>query len=256
MTRQSQTIQSKRSGQSKRPGPSRTQQLYLALRSDILGGRTPAGAKLPPETELAERHGLSRVTVRRALQSLEAEGLIDRRHGQGTFVAERPEPAVLSGPIDGFLQQADWLTRNTEVQLISLEEALPPPEVARAMETPPETPAQHSVRLRRFRGAPCLLLETWMPAGLAAELDAAEIREGSIQQGLRRAGIALQEVDYTVSAVNADPRQAELLDVPVSSALLSMVWIFRDRDGRVVEYQFAYGRPESYVLRTKLRPPA
>lgn len=236
-------------------GTTLSYQVYLLLRDEILNGRLAAGAQLPPEKELATKRGVSRVTIRRALERLEREGLIRRSQGQGTFVEERVHPSVISGRLEAFVEQAGWLTRNTKVELLSVDMMPAPPDVRRAMGLESDEHVQHSVRRRSYRGAACLLLETYLPAWLAAEIDTEDLARGSVQTAMRRAGITLSEVDYTVSAVSADVRLATLLDVPVATALLSMIWAFRDKSGRIVEYQYAHARPDTYVLRTTLRPP-
>ena len=239
----------------KASGTTLSHQIYMLLRDDILQGRLQPDSRIPSEKTLAEMNGVSRVTIRKALERLESEKLVRRVHGQGTFVESSTRPAMLTGKLEGFIEQADWLTRNTDVSLLQLDRVLPPAAVREAMGLEPDDRVQRSVRLRRFLGKPCLLLETYLPDWLADAVGPEDLRHGSVQVALRRAGIELAGVDYTVSATSADTRLAELLDVPVATALLSMVWEFRDRDHRVVEYQFAHGRPDTYVLSASLRPP-
>ena len=77
-------------------------QVASFLRQRIRNGELAAGVKLPKELDLARQLGVSRVPVRHALAILEREGLIRRRHGRGTFVAEnvdRPEVLRLTGVI-------------------------------------------------------------------------------------------------------------------------------------------------------------
>ena len=69
--------------------PLKARRLYLLLRDRIVSGEDRPQTRLPSEPMLAERHGVSRVTVRRALDKLAGEGLIERRPGSGTFVAGR-----------------------------------------------------------------------------------------------------------------------------------------------------------------------
>jgi GntR family transcriptional regulator len=239
----------------RRMGSSLSHQLYLILRDDILRGRLAPEEQLPGEKNLAEMQGVSRITVRKALERLEAESLVRRVHGSGTYVAPRARPAVLVGKLEGFIEQSDWLTRNTEVALLQLETIAAPAGIAAAMGLTDTQDLQRSVRLRRYRGKPCLLLETFVPGELAQRYSASDLESGSLQTALRSAGIELGAVDYTVSAAPADTRLAELLEVPVATALISMIWEFRDKDGRVVEYQYAHARPDVYVLHTSLRPP-
>ncbi len=240
----------------RRMGASLSHQLYLLLRDDILRGRLAPEAQLPGEKLLAEQHGVSRITVRRALERLEADSLVRRVHGSGTFIAPQARPGVLVGKLEGFFEQSDWLSRNTEVSLVQIETVPASAAVAEAMGLEADATVQRSVRLRRYMGKPCLLLDTFVPEALAASYTAGDLETGSLQAALRKAGIELGAINYTVTAAPADARLADLLDVPVATALMSMVWTFQDKGGRVVEYQYAYARPDVYVLHTSLRPPA
>lgn len=236
-------------------GSSLSHQLYLLLRDDILRDRLAPDAQLPSEKLMAEQRGVSRITVRKALEHLEAEGLVRRLHGSGTFVAPQARPAILVGKLEGFVEQSEWLTRNTDVSLLQLETVPASAALAAAMEIGEGEDVQRSLRLRRYRGKPCLLLETFVPAELARRFPAANLERGSLQHALRAAGVELGAADYTVSAAPADPRLADALEVPIATALIAMVWSFRDRAGRIVEYQYAHARPDVYVLHTSLRPP-
>lgn len=69
------------------------QQILVALRRSINSGQVKAGDRLPSETDLGERYGVSRLTVQRALKELQIEGLVERRAGSGTYVLPRKESA-------------------------------------------------------------------------------------------------------------------------------------------------------------------
>lgn len=238
---------------SRHTGSALFHQLYLLLREDILRGRYTAGTRLPGEKLLAEQHGVSRITVRRALDLLADEDLVHRIHGSGTYISDRAHPATLRGEIEAFSQQAAWLTRNTKVKLISVETSVPSPEVARAMSLSDGETAQRSLRLRSYLGKPCLLLDTFVPNWIASLYTEDELGSTSLQSTMRGAGITLASADYTVSAAPADARLANLLDVPIASALLYMIWAIRDKEDRLVEYQIVHARPDVYVLHTVLR---
>lgn len=76
-----------------RPGPL-YQQVAAAIRQGIIDGEFPAGSPLPSEAQLIERYEVSRPTVRNAIAALRAEGLIDVRHGKGSFVKGAPTPPL------------------------------------------------------------------------------------------------------------------------------------------------------------------
>lgn len=93
-------------------GP-RTQRVYDALRDQIVRGELPAGAKLPPHIELAATYGVAPLTMRQVLARLEADGLISREHGRGTFVRAQVLPAVLIVEDDPAMRilLAEYVTR-------------------------------------------------------------------------------------------------------------------------------------------------
>ncbi|HEY0739129.1 MAG TPA: GntR family transcriptional regulator [Herpetosiphonaceae bacterium] len=93
-------------------GP-RTQRIYDALRDQIVRGELPAGAKLPPHIELAATYGVAPLTMRQVLARLEADGLISREHGRGTFVRAQVLPAVLIVEDDSAMRVllAEYVTR-------------------------------------------------------------------------------------------------------------------------------------------------
>ena len=102
-------------------GEAKAKQVYLVLRDRILSGAVGFGAKLPNENELAELHGVSRVTVRRALGELARERLIERRRSAGTRVIYRPSPAPMTADISGVLANLAEMGRRTAVKLLSFD---------------------------------------------------------------------------------------------------------------------------------------
>jgi GntR family transcriptional regulator len=102
-------------------------QVYLTLRSELLAGRLPTGTgPLPGENELAERFGVSRATLRRALAALEADGLVVRRHGAGTFPVP-PRPHLRrSRSAEGVFDEAQEVVDDYDREVLSFREVTPP----------------------------------------------------------------------------------------------------------------------------------
>src|SRR5579862_5068113 len=97
--------------------PSKTQLVYLALRHRIANGQLDGQGALPGEQALAAEHGVSRVTVRRALAELEKEGLITRRRGAGTFVVEGGSKPIVAD-LSNVLANIVAMGRETAVRLL------------------------------------------------------------------------------------------------------------------------------------------
>ncbi len=152
-------------------GATLSHQVYLLLREEILRGRYAPQTQLPGEKQLAQQYGVARITIRKALDLLADEDLVRRVHGAGTFVADRAHPSTLKGQIEGFVQQAEWLSRNTTVQLIEVNDEMPSQPIATAMGLAADVSVQRSLRLRSYLGKPCLLLDTFVPSWAAALYD-------------------------------------------------------------------------------------
>lgn len=255
----------KASNSENRPGTLRHgalyHQLYVTLRQAIVQGQFSPGSALPGENVLAQRHGMSRVTVRRALDRLAHEGLVRRIQGAGTFVADGIQPVAITADITDHFNHVAWLADNTEVRLLSQETLPAPANVSEAMELTPGTIVHRIQRVRIYRGTPFLFLDTFVPNWAAERVDLRALESGSLHYALTEAGFVFGTAEHIATAVAADQPLASALQVAIAVPLLLTSWIERERDGRVLQYHLNYARPDLYVLRTRftsgahLRPP-
>ena len=124
--------------------------MAAALEHEISAGRWAAGSRIPSEPELCKSFGISRSVVRQALQRLEQEGLIIRRKGFGTYVAESRPRSWLLQSSDGFFQdEADRHGRRVTSRILRLELAPLPNWASDALDLPEDS-------RRRDHGAPAL----------------------------------------------------------------------------------------------------
>lgn len=148
------------------PGQSRYAALALALRARIVGGEWPPGSALPAETTLAAEHGVALGTLRRALELLASQGLIERRHGHGTFVR-----SGLSGaPMLRFFRFGEGTGEVPRSQILTRQALAAPADVARCLGLGRGEAALRLLRLRSLGGQPCLLEDIWLPLPLFASL--------------------------------------------------------------------------------------
>ena len=208
-------------------GTSLHRQLFLVLRDEITSGVYSATGALPREMDLCERFGVSRITVRRALADLSSAGLVERRHGLGTFV--RPDlPAVAQAPTLGVLESLRQTAVQTEVKVLRVQQVVPPREVAAVLRIGEGEKAMHAVRLRSMHGVPLLVTDAWVPAQLAHDVSASLLRKQALYQVLQAQGVRFGRVIQELSAVLADPERAHLLDLEVGSPLLKMTRLMHD----------------------------
>ncbi len=238
---------------SQAPDGSKARRVYLLLRDEILGGLVTPGDSLPGELKLAEMHGVSRVTIRRALDGLMADGLIERKAGSGTVVrSPGTQPTQIIADFATLMPQLRRMAEDTTARLISFSYGAPPPHVAEALGLSDGTRVQRAVRLRLSEGLPFSHLTTHVPDAIAEGYSEADLATTPLFRLLERRGVVVDHARQTVSAVLATPEVAESLEVSVGAALISLTRVVLDADGKGVEHLVALYRPDRYRLEMTL----
>ncbi|MBH5337662.1 GntR family transcriptional regulator [Streptomyces pactum] len=227
-------------------------QLAQQLEAAIEGGRLPPGTLLGNEIQLAARVGLSRPTVRQAIQTLVDKGLLVRRRGVGTQVMHGKvrRPVELSSLYDD-LEAAG---RHPATEVLRHTTAPAPAEAAAALEIPAGTEVVLIERVRLAHGEPVAHLRNHLPVGLL-ELDRAELAGTGLYRLLRAAGITLHSARQTVGARAATAEEGERLDEPAGAPLLTMERTAFDETGRPVEFGSHVYRASRYSFEFQLAGP-
>ncbi len=226
-------------------------QIYLVLREQLAEGRHASG--LPGELSLAEQFGVARVTVRRALQQLQAEGLVERAPGRGT-VPRLPSsaPASSQARLNGLLENIVTMGLATKVRVLSCDGVPASSAVAQALQLPLGSPVQKARRVRSTREGPLSLITTHVPADLATGFGRRELARKPILILLEEAGVRIGNARQTVSARLADAEAAQHLGVNVGSALLAVTRLIHDEAGRPVQWLHGLYRPDRYEYQMEL----
>jgi GntR family transcriptional regulator len=226
-------------------------QIYLVLREQLSDGRHARG--LPGELSLAEQFGVARVTVRRALQQLQNEGLIERTPGRGTVplapAAIPPEPPAR---MTGLLENIVTMGLATKVQVLDCDQVPASAAVAQALRLVPGSPVQKARRVRSTREGPLSLITTHVPADLAQNFGRRELARKPLLILLEEAGVRIGRARQTVSARLADADAAQHLGVSVGSALLAVTRLIHDEAGRPVQWLHGLYRPDRYEYQMEL----
>lgn len=184
----------------------------------MLGDYGAAGA-LESEAALGRRYGVSRVTIRRALEELREEGLILSRKGSGWFVARDPVREVL-----GVLPSASAALSASGVELsrqvIEFGFTLPPPPVAAALRIDEDVQSLRARRLHFADGVPYDLISTWLPPHVAGSVSRDDLEQLGAWETLRSVGIEPTRTMHSITAGAAVPEHAELLGLPAGAPLL------------------------------------
>jgi GntR family transcriptional regulator len=226
--------------------------VYLVLRGRIEAGRYAPDGRLPSEHEIVAEFGVARVTARRALAELEAEGWIERAPGRGTRLRPRAGVREVHATLEGLFENLLAMGLETRVRLLACEERPAPAAIARAAGVPAGTPMLYALRVRSAEAGPFSHLETWVPAEIGARIGREALATTPLLVLLERAGVRVARADQTVSARLAEPQVAPLLEVPVGAPLLEITRLVFDETDRMVEHITGLYRPDRYRLRMAL----
>ncbi|MBD0748044.1 GntR family transcriptional regulator [Streptomyces sp. CBMA152] len=224
-------------------------QLSQQLEAAIERGTLTPGSLLGNEIDLANRLGLSRPTVRQAIQALVDKGLLVRRRGVGTQVvhSQVKRPLELSSLYDDL--EAAGQKPATKVLRNTVEPA--GAEVAAALGVPEGADVHLVERLRYAHGEPMARLCNYLPVDLLA-LDTAQLEATGLYRLMRGAGITLHSARQSVGARAATAAEAELLAEAVGAPLLTMERATFDDTGRAVEFGSHIYRASRYAFEFQL----
>nr|WP_283949781.1 GntR family transcriptional regulator [Limobrevibacterium gyesilva] len=226
--------------------------VYLVLRQLVVEGKFPPEAPMPGEHELAAEHGVSRITVRRALQMLERDGLVSRRRGAGTYARPPAAPEPVRDNLRGLIENLLAMGLRTKVRLIEFDYVPATPDIAAVLGVPTGEVVQRSVRVRSARGTPFSHLTACIPEDVGRGFRREDLAEKPLLALLEASGQKIARAEQTISAKLADATVAPLLAVDVGAALL---WVRRqvcDPAGRVIEALEALYRPDMYAYQIGL----
>lgn len=229
--------------------------LYLQLQKRIAEaistGRLAPGDSLPPERDVATLTGLSRVTVRKAVQALVASGELLQRRGSGTFVAakvQRLEQAL--SLLTSFTE--DMARRGRSVESVWLSRALhaPAPEEVMALGLGADDQVARLERVRCSDGVPLAIERASLSSTFLPDPDAVG---GSLYALLESRGLRPVRAVQRISATNLGPKDAALLRVAEGSAGLRIERISHLPSGRVIEFTRSVYRGDAYDFAVELK---
>jgi GntR family transcriptional regulator len=224
-------------------------QIAQYLEAAIDSGAIPPGTRLDNELQLAAELGLSRPTVRRAIQYLVEKGLVVRKRGIGTKVVHtRVKRAIeLTSLYDDLSRTGQVPT--TTVLANRTEPA--PAAVASALNVAEGTAVIALDRLRYAQAEPIARLRNYLPTTMR-ELTTDALQETGLYQLFRAHGIQLHAAIQTIGARTADAAEARLLGEPKGAPLLTMERVTYDDHGSVVEYGTHIYRASRYCFEQSL----
>lgn len=221
-------------------------QIFQVLRRRILDGEF-ANQPLPPELTLMRSFGVSRVTMRRALQCLVDEGLVSRGRGKGTFVKPPADPASVPEEIAQVLDSVKVLGRQSRLQLLELEMVQPPPALRDELGLSPGVLVQRAIRVCHYQAAPLSYLLSYVPQPVAALLSPADLATQPILTLLETAGVRIGKAQQTLSARRATAQEAQWLEMQPGDAVLTLRRLVFDQADQPLQLSEGAYRPDRYA---------
>jgi GntR family transcriptional regulator len=211
-------------------------QIEEQLADRIESGQLAAGSRIPPERDLAETLSVSRMTVRQALASLAARGLVERGVGRGTFV--RGSAPVLHDltRVAGFTEEVERQGLEAGARILDASHRGAPRQVAQALGIDHGAPVVRLERIRLGDGRPMTLEDAWVPADRFPGLLDLDL-SGSLYALMRdRYGFGPVTATEYLEPVLARTHEAEALGVAEGSPLMLVERVAYAHDGTAVEF--------------------
>ncbi len=219
-------------------------QLAEQMTAAIDDGRLQSGDPFENEVALAERLGVSRPTVRRAIAQMVDQGLLVRRRGLGTTVANRKihRRARLTSLFDDLAAEGRHPhTRVLEMGMVVDERA------ATALDLPPGTEVLSIVRVRSAEDLPLALMHNWLPPA-HADITREELSEDGLYALLRRRGIKPVVARQSIGARMPTAAERRALDLRSGQPVLTMTRMAFDARGAAIEFGDHAYRAEDYTI--------
>jgi GntR family transcriptional regulator len=221
----------------------------------ITDGTWPAGTLLPPEPELCQEFGVSRITVRKAIGDLVHEGKVHTVQGKGTFVTAPKLGERFVQRAYGIYEDMARQGLHLQTQVLRQEVIPAPDEVAARLGLRPGEPVLILVRLRSVEGEKILVSTTYLPDALCPGLVEVDLSCGSLFRVLReRYEIRIAHGERTLEAVAATQWEARLLDLALASPLLRLESVAYMADGRAFEYSQTLQRGDRARVEVEFEP--
>lgn len=229
-------------------------QLYSLLKGCIVDGTFEDGTRLPTEKELSDEFSISRITAKRSLDELAAEGLVERRRGKGTHVTYRYKQQPVHAPLTGMLQEIETMALSTRAILLDCEMLQPPRAIREEFELEGDEPLLYLARIRERDGLSFGYYKSWTH-GVQLPKNPKIFETTPRLKYFRENGLVITHVKQTIRAVGAAPDAAEALGVDIGSPLLSLRRRSFNQVGKgehLMDYLEVFYHPDRFQYRMDL----
>ncbi|MFC4277490.1 phosphonate metabolism transcriptional regulator PhnF [Achromobacter aloeverae] len=222
----------------RRQGTSVWKQIEDTLLAEIVAGELGPGERLPSESALAERFGVNRHTVRRALAELSAQKMVQVENGRGAFVTQR----VLSYRIDKQTRSLESMLRSgldMKVKVLKAQQSIPPPDLASAMRLPLDARVWMIDSLSTIEGMPAISARHSIPVQRFPDFLDRYKHTKSLSATLKTYDVVSSRQSMIVSAKLGDTDDLKLLKLVHPAPVIVVESVYVDQQGVPVDHGFS-----------------
>lgn len=220
-------------------------QVYSALYQWIAQGHYSPGDQLESENRLCAMFGVSRITVRKAMEMLVNEGMVSNAQGKGNFVRSDYVNTALRGHMADRISTARKLARNSRIRDLQIE-CTTSADASIDLKCQADAPLTRVSYVRELNNEPVGFVESWFPDDLPITLNKRTVKRSTMLTILEDQGISLSGIDHLVGATLADAQLAHLLNINAGTPLVRVKMVMLDTIHRAVETVRGFFRADRY----------
>jgi GntR family transcriptional regulator len=224
-------------------------QISSRLEQAVRSGEIPAGSRLENEIAIGQRLGLSRPTIRRAIQELVDKGLLVRQRGVGTQVVHGQVTRQVE--LTSLFEDLKNSSRTPGTRVLAHEQVSASADIATQLGVAPGSPVVRLRRLRTVDGEAVSILVNYLPEEFL-DITTAELETNGLYQILRARGVSIRVANQRIGARRAHDDEGPLLDIDADGPVLTMERVAYDGGGHAIEYGHHIYRPDMYSFETTL----
>jgi len=229
-------------------------QIAEAILEQIEAGALPAGDRLPSERDLSKWFGVTRMTLRRALQRLELQGLLVRRQGDGTYVAE-PKIERQAGELVSFSRGFSRRGYLPGARVLAFERRMAETAIARELEVEENSEVFYFMRLRYLAEEPVMLEKFWISAEKFPDLENYDLVNRFFYDIIEEEyGMQVTRARQSLEAVVATEFEARMLNIPVGAPLILERRLSFNEKGQPLEFGRDLYRGDRFRFVTEMAP--
>ncbi|MGY3778778.1 GntR family transcriptional regulator [Isobaculum melis] len=227
--------------------------IYNDLLKKIVNGEFKENERIPAEPELQSFYGVSRITVRKAIEDLQTDGYVEKIRGKGTVVKSKKLSLNLQ-KLDSFTNEFQGSGIETSATLVSFQELIPPQRVKNSLKLGNNETCYYIERVRKIFDLKVGLQRTYVTKNKGILLTADQFDEhASLYALIKQCGIKINHAVENIEVKYADHTITELLELDKNFALFYRERIAYDKEATAIEYSEMYYRSDEYKYMIQLQ---